>query len=187
MAEALPTQNPNLEQLIKKALEGNEAAFGQIYDLYFEKVYRFIYYRVNHKEAAEDLVSETFIRAWDNLSEMHAPSSFTGWIYRIARNLVIDYYRSRKLTVDLNDLENILEYEDNILERTNFGFQQQSFLEALKKLSPDQQQVIKLKFLDELDNHEIAKILDKSEGAIRVIQHRAIRELKKVINENHGR
>lgn len=180
-------KNQDLQTLVRKAAKGDEIAFGQIYDLYFEKVYRFVFYRVNHREVAEDLVSETFIRAWNNLNEIEKTSSFNGWLYQIARNAVIDYYRSRKSTINLTELENILEYEDNILDKTNLLFQQKSFLEALKKLSADQQLIIKLKFLDELENEEIAKILDKSEGAIRVIQHRAINELKRLINESYGR
>lgn len=178
-------KNPELHNLVQKACDGDETAFGQIYDLYFEKVYRFVFYRVNHKEAAEDLVSETFIRVWNKLSEINGPESFNGWVYQIARNLVIDYYRSRKVVIDLNDLENVLVYEDNILDKTDLQYQQKTFLDALKKLTADQQLVIKLKFIDELDNDEIAKILDKSEGAIRVIQHRAVAELKNLLN-NHG-
>lgn len=177
--------NPELEILIKKALQKDESAFSQIYDLYFDKVYRFVFFRVNHREVAEDLVAETFIRVWGKLTEIQGPANFNGWIYQIARNLVIDYYRSKRPTADLTELENVLEYDDNILEKTNFGYQQREFLEALKQLSSDQQIVIKMKFFDDLDNDEIAKVLNKSEGAIRVIQHRAIQELKSRLN-NHG-
>src|SRR3990167_5370778 len=162
-----------VEELVRKAMRGDETAFGQLYDLYFEKVYRFVFYRVNHREAAEDLVSE-----------IQGPGAFNGWIFQIARNLVIDYYRAKKITVNLDDLENVLQYEDNILERTNFDFDQRAFMEALPKLGADQQIVIKLKFIDELDNEEIAALLKKSEGAIRVIQHRALTELKKLLNQD---
>lgn len=180
-------QNQNkshgLDSLVRKAIRRDDIAFGQIYDLYFEKVYRFVFYRVNHRQAAEDLVAEVFIKAWNKITEIAEPKSFNGWIYQIARNLVIDYYRSRKEDVDLSLLENVLEYEDNILDKANFTFQQKAFLESLKKLSAEQQLVIKLKFIEELDNPEIAELLNKSEGAIRVIQHRAIQELKNLLNE----
>ena len=171
-----------LDDLIQKARAGDEIAFGLVYDLYFEKVYRFVFYRVNHRQTAEDLVAEVFTKAWNKLSEIQNPSLFNAWIYQIARNLVIDFYRSRKFEVDIQTLENVLEYDENIIDRTNLQFQQKIVLAALKKLSPDQQVVIKLKFLDELDNFEIAKILNKTEGAIRVIQHRAIIELKNILN-----
>ncbi len=178
------SQNEELLKLIRKAVSGDGAAFGQIYNIYAEKVYRFIFYRVNHRETAEDLVAEVFVRVLDKLPAIKRSEAFAGWLFQIARNLVIDYYRSRRPQIDLLELENILEYEDNLVDRANLGFDQQVFLTALKKLSPDQQVVIKLKFIDELENHEIAKVLDKSEGAIRVIQHRAIAELKKLLNKH---
>lgn len=179
------SQKPkNLDLLVRKASAGDEQAFSELYDLYFEKIYRFVYFRVNHREVAEDLVSETFIRAWDRLIEIEAISAFNSWLYQIARNLVIDYYRAKKPSIDIDNLENLLEYEDQVIEQTDFTFKQKKFLEAVKKLSSDQQLVIKLKFLDELDNQEIAIILNKSEGAVRVIQHRAINELKKLLNDD---
>jgi len=177
-------QNQDLGGLLNQASRGDEVAFGQIYDLYFEKIYRFVFYRVNHKEAAEDLTSEIFIRVWGKLSGIKDIATFNGWIFQIARNLVIDYYRSRKEHVDLTVLENVLLYEENFLERADFQIQHKELLESIKKLSPDQQVVIKLKFLDGLDNGEIAKILNKSEGAIRVIQHRATMELKNLLPQN---
>lgn len=179
------SQKPkNLDGLVRKASKGDEIAFAELYELYFEKIYRFVYFRVSHKEVAEDLTAETFIKAWRRLKEIEAASAFNAWLYQIARNSVIDYYRSRKSSVDLVSLENVLEYEDNIIDRTDLAFKQKDFLLALKKLTSDQQLVIKLKFLDELDNQEIARLLDKSEGTVRVIQHRAVNELKKLLNND---
>lgn len=163
---------------------GEEAAFGQIYDLYFDKLYRFVFYRVNHQETAEDLVAETFIRVWNKIREVSDAAAFNGWVYQIARNLVIDHYRTRKSTVDLVELENVLTYEDNAVQKADLGFDQREFLEAAKKLSPDQQTVVKLKFIDELTNEEISQVLNKSEGAIRVIQHRALAALRELLNKN---
>ena len=177
----LKPDSKQLELLVQKAGEGDEVAFGQIYDLYFEKLYRFVYFRVNHREAAEDLVSEVFIKVWGKIAEIQEVSSFNGWIFQIARNLVIDYYRSRKQNIDISLLENVLVYEDNMVDKTNMSFQQKAFLENLQHLTEEQQLVIKLKFLDELDNPDIARILGKSEGAIRVIRHRAINELKSLL------
>lgn len=180
------TEHGEIDELVQKALGGDELAFGKIYDLFFDKVYRFIFYRVNHREEAEDLTAETFIRVWNKISEINEVRSFNGWVYQIARNLVVDHYRSRKFTLDISDLENVIEYDDNLLDKANLHFQQKSFLAALEKLSADQQIVIKLKFIDDLDNQEIAQILQKTEGAIRVIQHRAILELKNLIDSDEN-
>ncbi|MDP3993804.1 MAG: sigma-70 family RNA polymerase sigma factor [Candidatus Doudnabacteria bacterium] len=174
-----------LSELVSKAAKGDSVAFGQIYELYFEKVYRFIYYRTNHRQTAEDLVADTFVRVWNKISAIEDSASFNGWIYQIARNLLIDYYRSRKIDVDISTLENVLEYEDNIVDRANLSFQQKKFFAVLGELTSDEQLVIKLKFFDEFDNREIGEMLGKTEGAIRVIQHRAISELKELLNEDN--
>jgi RNA polymerase sigma-70 factor (ECF subfamily) len=184
---ASENHNQELEILVRKAIAGDEIAFGQIYDLYFEKVYRFIYFRVSHRESAQDLVADVFVKVWDKLGKIQDVRSFNGWIYQIARNLVIDHYRSRKQDIDISLLENVLEYEDNMVDRANLTFQQKAFISELKNLTPEQQMVIKMKFLEDLDNSEIAKILDKSEGAIRVIQHRAIAELKHLLDKDNER
>ena len=164
-------------QLVKKAQGGSEAAFGQVYDLLFQKIYRFIFYRVGHKEVAEDLAEEVFIKAFGKLGTLDKPEVFLGWIYRIARNTVIDYYREKKLTVSLEDVENTLEYETNTVDLLQLEYEQAALLKLLKELGAEQQAVIKLKFLEDLSNAEIAVILNKTEGAIRVIQHRAITKL----------
>jgi len=170
----------SLENLLVKAKKGDQGAFGQLYTLYFEKIYRFIYYRVGHKEVAEDLAEEIFIKAYAKIATV-SDSTFEAWLYQIARNRVIDYYREKKLTVALDGLENTLEYETNIIDIVNLKQQQKVFLKLLKELTTEQQIVIKLKFLEELTNAEISELLHKKEGAIRVIQHRAIAKLQELI------
>jgi RNA polymerase sigma-70 factor (ECF subfamily) len=167
-----------LKNLVEKVQAGQTAAFGEIYNLYFEKVYRFIFYRVSHKELAEDLAEEVFIKIHKKINSVKESQAFEGWMYQIARNTVIDYYRSKKTLVSLDDIENTLEYETNIVDSLNLQSHQKILLKFLNQLPPDQQTVIKLKFLENLDNPEIAAILKKSEGAIRVIQHRALTQLQ---------
>src|ERR1700735_5250017 len=105
-----------LAGLLDKAKGGSEAAFAEIYDLYFKKIYRFIFFRVGHKETAEDLAEEVFLKAFSKISSVNEPAAFEGWLYQIARNLVIDYYRQKKLTVALDEIENTLEYETNVID-----------------------------------------------------------------------
>lgn len=169
-----------LPNLVAKAKLGQEEAFGGIYNLYFEKIYRFIYYRVNHKEVAEDLAEEVFLKAFSKIGSVQKDDSFEGWLYQIARNKVIDYYRDKKQIVDLSEVENVLVYENNIIDVLELKDNQKVFLELLKELGADQQLVIKMKFLENLDNDQIAKVMKKNEGAIRVIQHRAISKLQEL-------
>ncbi len=166
------------EGLVKQAKAGQEAAFTELYDQFFTKIYRFIFYRVGHKETAEDLAEDVFVKAFGSLSSLEDGSAFESWLYTIARNKVIDYYRSKKALVPIEEVENTLEYETNIIDIVNLGFQQKTIIKLLKELTNEQQMVIKLKFFEDFTNGEIAAILGKEEGAIRVIQHRAISKLK---------
>lgn len=171
-----------LEQTLKMARSGSDQALTALYNHYFERIYRFIFYRVSHKETAEDLTEDVFVKLFAKLKDLEQTGAFEGWLFQIARNLVIDYYRSKKQTIAIEDVENTLEYETNIVDVVNLQTEQIVFIKLLKELAPEQQQVIKLKFLEELDNSVIAQMLNKTEGAIRVIQHRAIAKLKELID-----
>lgn len=175
---------PDLQGILNKAQGGSQEAFGQIYDLYFKKIYRFIFFRVGHKESAEDLTEEVFLKAFSKIGSIKETKAFEGWLYQIARNLVIDYYRQKKLTVALDEIENTLEYESNVVNNLDLEQDQKVLLRHMKELPSDQQVVIKLKFFDDLENHEIAELLNKTEGSIRVIQHRAINKLQELIQSN---
>src|ERR1700690_2325323 len=99
-------QSDALASLLAKAKKGEDAAFGDLYNLYFKKIYQFIYYRVGHKEVAEDLAEDVFLKAFTKISSINQSGAFSGWLYQIARNQVIDYYRQKKLTVNLDEIEN---------------------------------------------------------------------------------
>jgi len=176
-------------QLLDKAKKGEEAALGEIYNLYFKKIYRFIFFRVGHKEIAEDLAEEVFLKAFTKIASITNENSFEGWLYQVARNLVIDYYRQKKQVIALDEVENTLEYETNVIDIVNLEGQQKILLKLIRELAPEQQMVIRLKFFEDLENGEIAQLMDKNEGAIRVIQHRAINKIKELIdklNQDNG-
>jgi len=164
--------------LIVKAKNGDKEAFSDLYNTYFEKIYVFVYYRVSHKEVAEDLTEDVFLKAYQQLKNLTTTDAFQGWLYKIARNRIIDYYRSKKESVAIEGLENSLSYEQALVDVIELEAQQKIFLQLLSELAPEQQSVIKMKFIEELDNDAIAASLGKTEGAIRVIQHRAINKLK---------
>ncbi len=177
------TQDQELTAKVLAAKQGSEQAFSQLYDAFFEKIYKFIYFRVNHKEIAEDLTEEVFIKSWTRIATVQA-ESFGGWLYSIAKNIIIDYYRQKKeQVVDLEGIENFLESDENLSEDANTVIERKMFLRLLKQLTPEQQIIIKLKFIEDLDNAEISELISKSEGAIRVIQHRAILRLQELIKE----
>lgn len=173
---------PDENTLILEAKAGNEAAFGRLYELYFERIYKFIYFRVNHKEVAEDLAEEVFVKAWTKIRSVQE-KSFGGWLFSISKNIVIDHYRQRKSDVDIEEIQNLIESDHDLADDANTVLEKATMIRLLKKLTPEQQIIIKLKFLEDMDNAEIAELISKNEGAIRVIQHRAITKLQELLEQ----
>ena len=173
------------ELLIKKAQDGDSQAFGQIYDFYLPKIYRFVFIKVSNRGEAEDLTQEIFLSAWQNIKGFQFQGfSISSWLYRIAYNEVIDFYRTRKQHETIEALpEDILAELPKTDQNLDRALEIKKIKIVIQKLESDQQNVLIMKFVDELSNKEIAQVLDKSEGAIRVIQHRALKQLKSYLDE----
>lgn len=176
----LPTDS-EFKEIVHAAQKGSQDALSTLYSLSYDKIFRFIFYRVNHKELAEDITEEVFIKAFRNLKTITKRESFDAWLYQIARNSVIDYYRSKKQTVGLEEIETTFAYEDAVIDTVALEASSKVLLQALTQLPKEQQIVLKLKFFEELSNQEIAELLHKKEGAIRVIQFRALAKLKQLL------
>ena len=172
-----------LKRILQKAQNGDSEAFGLIYEHFSEKIYRFIYFRVSHKEVAEDILSDTFVKAWQKINQINTPQALSGWLYQIAKNNIIDYYRIKKDLVPLADVEETLEDQVSPVDIINLNLQQKKILEVLSQLPEDQREVIKYRFFEDLTSEEIAYVLGKTEGAIRVLQHRAVLKLKELLKE----
>lgn len=167
--------------LVESAVEGNIEAFGEIYGVFLDRIYRYIFYQVNDRAAAEDLTEEVFLKAWGGIQRYTWKGQpFSAWLFRIAHNHVIDYYRtSRKFEA----LEEELPADNGDPEEETEGKQmRQEVLEAIATLPQEQQQVVIMKFIEELDNREIEQITGKSQGAIRVMQMRALATLRRKLN-----
>ena len=167
-------------------MEDIKKEFGQIYDRSVDKIYRFVYIKVNSKEIAEDLTAETFTRAWKAFElswrkgePIPDPKSFC---YRTARNLVIDHYRSKEKdrSVSLDSVQ-LADTSRGIEEITMINSDMEMIMKGLSGLKGDYQDVIIWRYLDELSIREISELLDRSEDATRVMLHRAMTALKKVL------
>jgi len=158
-------------------------AFGKLYDLYIEKIYRFIFLKLSHKQEAEDVTSEVFLKAWHYLIDPSKDSvkHFSGLVYKIARNSVIDVYRKRSNTKEfsLEDSDSIV--SDDALAQIEQKHDVQIILKSLHKLKSQYQELIVFRYVDELSISEIAEILDKKPTAVRVGLHRAIKTLKNIV------
>src|SRR4030095_11386863 len=175
---------PEEAWLIDEAKSGDPDAFAKLYDVYVERVSRYIYFRVSEEFDMEDLVSQVFLKAWENLDRYKIGTSpFIAWLYTIARNLVIDHYRTKKATLPLEEaiaLPSDMEMPD---EEAQTRFDLQAMRDALQFLTSDQQQALILKYIAGLPNDSIAKIMNKQEGTIRGLQMRALQTLAKYMKE----
>ncbi len=174
------------KELVLKAQKGDNAAFGALYDRHLPAIYRFILLKVGgHKGEAEDLTAEVFLSAWQGIGRFEFKGyPFSSWLYRIARNAVIDHYRTAKKNVSLEAVpEEVFADRPETDERVDIGFAIARVQTHLAKLEPAYQDVLIMKFVEDMSNHEIAAALQKSEGAVRVIQHRALKQLKRSLEE----
>jgi RNA polymerase sigma-70 factor (ECF subfamily) len=159
--------------------------FGQIYDRYINKIYRFIFFKVNSQEIAEDLASETFLKTWEVFkNEEKSIENMQAFLYRTARNLVIDYYREKgKVQIVSVDNPSITDPSQNLEEKEILRSDVNIVKAALTNLKDDYQNVIIWHYLDDLPIQEISYILGRTEDATRVLLHRALESLKKEIKE----
>lgn len=175
----------NERQLVLQAQAGNAEAFGQLYDAYMERIYRFIYFRVEDQQTAEDITSKVFMRAWNNLDRFRlGRTPYLAWLYTIAHNAVIDHYRTRKVTTALEDVRlSQPDYAEVVENEIDIEVEMKSIKSAMQTLTGDQQQVLMLKFIEGMSNDEIARHLGKREGAVRALQMRGLRALAKQLEE----
>jgi len=173
------------ELLIQEAKNGEQGAFGELYDHYMPKIYRFVFFKIGVKHEAEDITHQVFSHAWENIKKYESRGfSISSWFYRIASNAVIDYYRTYKNNLQIENVSEEKFANEPTLEKDfDIGLNIERVQKAIRLLEGDQQNVIIMKFVDELSNKEIAEVLEKTEGAIRVIQHRALKQLKIFLNE----
>ena len=172
-------------ELIRRAKEYDPLAFAEIYERYYQKIYNYVYYRVSDGPVAEDICAEVFVKALEAIDSFTFRGiPFSAWLYRIAGNLVIDYYRRQPTQPDMSlDDNRSLIADDSPGVNLERHFSQQELRQALKGLTPDQQQVVILKFVDGLSNSEVAQILGKTEGAVKSLQHRALASLARLMGE----
>ncbi|MEU9983810.1 ECF subfamily RNA polymerase sigma factor, BldN family [Streptomyces sp. NPDC050856] len=184
---AADSDSARMMDLVERAQAGEADAFGRLYDQYSDTVYRYIYYRVGGKATAEDLTSETFLRALRRISTFTWQGrDFGAWLVTIARNLVADHFKSSRFRLevttgemlDANEVER--SPEDSVLESLSNA----ALLEAVRKLNPQQQECVTLRFLQGLSVAETARVMGKNEGAIKTLQYRAVRTLARLLPED---
>lgn len=175
-------EEDTIQSLVERAKAGETAAFGEIYDIYSSSVYGFLFARLRQKETAEDILQTTFYKAWKNLAGYRPNSNakFSTWLFQIANYTLIDHWRTRKETAELSKIDNLVAFAENPELYEEYEY----LWEAMKKLQPDHQTVLELRFRQDLGVAETAHIMNKTEIGIRVMQHRALKELREILENN---
>jgi len=164
-------------------------AYAELYDLYVKRIYRFVFFKVGSHENAEDVTSEVFLKAWQYLiggsESANEIKSFSGLLYRIARNTIVDFYRSRSVKNEV-PMEEDLEVSDSGQWYGDLGdkMETEKIIQTIKKLKQEYQEVLTLKYVDELEVKEIAEITGKGQVAVRVTLHRALKKLKEILGKS---
>ena len=172
--------SPIDQQLISKALGGDEQAFGELYDIWAGKVYRFVYTKVKSVPVAEDITSDIFLKAWQKLHQYKPRTGigFSSWLYAIARNGVVDYYRlNERSELSFEDLPEMADLEGKELYREASEIEN-----ALKSLPEEYEKVLRLRFVEQMSIAKVAQAMKKKEDNIRALTSRALKKLKEQLS-----
>ncbi|NNJ10001.1 sigma-70 family RNA polymerase sigma factor [Chloroflexales bacterium ZM16-3] len=185
------TSKDDLSEVIKRAQQGDQRAFDVIYDRFADPLFRYIYARCGNASTAEDLVGDLWVRVIERLEGFCLPPSggeqaFAAWLYRIAHNLVIDSFRRKDsgnvpLDPDVSDRDP--SPDEHAISRD----EQRELQAAIEQLTPDQREVVLMRFIEERSNAEVAALTGRSEGAVKVMQHRALGALARLLGGSRGK
>ena len=178
IAKAVTYTQPKIASLVERAASGNSEAFGKLYYIYVEKIYRYVFYQVRDKMTAEDITADVFMKALDKIQSCKGRGlTFSSWLYRIAHNLTVDNFRmaKRNLPIEVEMVTNL----DDPKQEVGKNLERQELFAAISQLPQNQRWLIILKFIEDMDNREIGQIMGKSQVAVRLLQLRAMTALRK--------
>ena len=160
--------------------------FSQIYDQYIEKIYRFVYLKVDSKEVAEDITSKVFTKGWEAFKGQGEPIKNPGaFLYQVARNAVVDHYRAKgrdkSISVDL--APELVERAEDSQEKAILSADMDIIKRSIKRLKKEQQDIIIWHYLEDMSVDDIAGLLDRPAGTVRVMLHRSLKDLKDIIEK----
>lgn len=173
-----PLDAQEAEIWVTQAKQGDTRAFGYVYEYFMPMVYKFVYFRINSREDSEDLTEKIFFKAWQSIHKFDTnKASFKTWLFTITRHTIIDFYRTHKVTYELNEAIEVASDEvphEEIDKQMAFN----KIIPVLKSLPAEQSEILALRFLSQLSIKEAAAVMKKTEGAIRVLQHRALKQIR---------
>jgi RNA polymerase sigma-70 factor, ECF subfamily len=189
-AERIPARDSpeHVRELVARGQKGDRDALEELYLIHFDRIYSYLHVSVGNRHDAEDLTTQTFLKMLEKIGSFRWQSApFSAWLFRIAHNLAMDHFRARRRWQPEEEVpEPPGEEEPSAELEAMQTIGRESMLKLIERLSPEQQQVLTLKFVFNLPNAEVAAILDKTEGAIKSLQHRALVSLQKQIHQQEA-
>ena len=174
------------EKIVALAIGGDPKAFGALYDHYQPQIYRFLFLKVAGREEAEDLTHQVFLNVWLGIPRYkHRGFPFSSWLYQIARNQVVDHYRAHREAVSLEGIDPEAFADRFSEEDLDKNLEVERAIGTIRSLKQEYQDVLILRFVEDLSVKEVASTMDKSEGAIKLLQHRALKILREKLGESH--
>ncbi len=178
--------------LLRRAQRYDRTAFDRLYVLYADKIYRYVRYRVQDQQASEDLTAEVFLRLLEGIhafrvTERDQVAIFSGYLYRIAHNLLYDYYHRQALRPVAPLDEQVSDLSDSHRTWIERGLSDAQLHAAIGELTEEQQQVLVMRFFEDMSSADVAKVLGKTEGAIKALQHRALAALERILGRTEPR
>lgn len=174
-----------LAELVSRAKAGDADAFGELYGQYARSIFRFLFAQLPNRQDAEDLAAEVFLKAWDSLPRYRERGyPFSAYLFRIARNALIDFFRrvKRRGEISVEDVGEFVSDGSSLRERISPKIEHQELYQKLSQLKESYRTVLILRFISELSPGETALVMKRSEGSVRVIQHRALNALRDMLN-----
>lgn len=173
---------PDEASLVRRAKQHDEEAFAQLYEEYFDRIYRYVTLRIGDRMEAEDITQQVFLNAIKALSSFKWRGvPFSAWLFRIAHNQVVDYLRKKTKRASLQLQETLVASGDDPREVVDHRLSVERLNSATKQLTPAQREVISLRFAAEMSVAEVARVMGRSEGAVKALQHSAIVALRKIL------
>ena len=179
--EAKMSEAQRVRDLVDRAQQGDRQALEELYLIHFDRIYSYLHVSVGNRHDAEDLTTQTFLKMLESIGKFRWRSApFSAWLFRIAHNLAMDHFRARKRWQPEEEVpEPLGDSEPSAELKAMQSIGRRSLLEMIENLSPEQQQVLTLKFVFNFPNADVATVLGKSEGAVKSLQHRALVSLEK--------
>ena len=172
------------QSLVRRAQQQDQEAFAELYEAYFDKIYRYIVLKIGDRTEAEDMTQQVFLKSLKSLpTYKQRDVPFSSWLYRIAHNQVVDHFRktSRQQSIELTDAITPDDPHENPQHQTELKADIVHLVKATRQLTKTQQEVIALRFSSDLPVAEVARLMGKSEGAVKALQHSAVVALRKIM------